>query len=217
MVRTGESADSLKSWLLERLACYIWQESDLRRPRALAPMPANRSAFRRTALLHSLRHGHPCGRVRTVHCRLPTQRDRPTYRFFREILVATAGVCKLSSLQGRSTIRHGSHALHPEQLNSTPGRRSVQAIHCVQNSLGHSENPPEVLAFPGEDLQEAVGPSPLPGRWPSDPYRPVTGLRKSSPRSCPAGCASALRHLGSRRTFAALLPHTRRYARTLMT
>jgi hypothetical protein len=37
--------------------------------------------------------------------------------------------------------------------------------------------------------QKAVGPPPLPGRWPSDPYRPVTGLRNAPlgavPRAAP--------------------------------
>ena len=53
--------------------------------------------------------------------------------------------------------------------------------------------------------QKAVGPPPLPGRWPSDPYRPVTGLRNRSLRSCPAGRASLIEVSNHRWTFAALL------------
>lgn len=53
--------------------------------------------------------------------------------------------------------------------------------------------------------QKAVGPPPLPGRWPSDPYRPVTGLRKCPLRSCPAGRASLFEVSNHRWTFDPLL------------
>ena len=69
---------------------------------------------------------------------------------------------------------------------------SVQALLALR--------PGALIHFPcvfprAEPHQKAFGPPPLPGRWPSDPYRPVTGLRNAPFGAVLAGFASVLRSL----------------------
>jgi hypothetical protein len=51
---------------------------------------------------------------------------------------------------------------------------------------------------------KAVGPPPLPGRWPSDPYRPVTGLR-NAPLGAVLRAAPHFEVSNHRRTSASLI------------
>ncbi len=103
-------------------------------------------------------------------------------------------------------------ALH-RLMRSAPGTASSISLNqflCklfLIFDLAELSTPPLISCQSPEELihQKAVGPPPLPGRWPSDPYRPVTGLRKCPLRSCPAGCASVIEVSNHRWTFAALL------------
>ena len=106
-----------------------------------------------------------------------------------------------------------------------PALQTAHAL-CARNSFEYIAQTTSVQALPGlrpgalthnpraaNSAKKAFGPPPLPGRWPSDPYRPVTGLRKCPLRSCPAGCASLIEVSNHRWTFTALL-RERRKART---
>lgn len=115
-VRTGESSDDLKSWLLERLYLLIYRlGSSLRPPSAsaLRNSAALTSTSNSTVVLH-----YPCGpaqpRARRL-CASSVPAHRPTLRFSRDILVPTTGVRESCSLSG-ALPSSGSCAPRPEQL-----------------------------------------------------------------------------------------------------
>lgn len=102
----------------------------------------------------------------------------------------------------------GSCAPRPEHLKYIAQAASVQALPALSpGAPTHPTFTPQRRRFHRQETlqQKAVGPPPLPGRWPSDPYRPVTGLRKCPLRSGPAGCASMVEVSNHRWTFVALL------------
>ena len=197
-VRTGESSDDLKSRLLERLTFSStgWVHLCDRLAFALRNSAALTSTSYSTVALH-----YPCGPARPWtrrFCASSVPAHRLTLRFSRDILVPTVGVCESCSLSG-TLPSSGSCARRPEQPQVY---RSNSFCASPSRSVTWRANPlPRAQAF----TQKAVGPPPLPGRWPSDPYRPVTGLRKCPLRSCPAGCASLNEVSNHRWTFAALL------------
>jgi hypothetical protein len=95
----------------------------------------------------------------------------------------------------------------PGTASSISPKQLLCKLFLVCN-LAHLFTPQSYVSYlPPENLihQKAVGPPPLPGRWPSDPYRPVTGLRKCPLRSCPAGRASVIEVSNHRWTFDPLL------------
>ena len=172
---------------------------------ALRNSAALTSTSSSTVALH-----YPCGPAwpqTRRFCASFVPAHRPTLRFSRDILVPTTGVCESCSLQGTCP---------PKRLmRSAPGTASsisLKQLLCKPFPVCDLEHLP--TQSPRRKLrQKAFGPPPLPGRWPSDPYRPVTGLRKCPLRSCPAGCASLIEVSNHRWTFTALL-RERRKART---
>src|SRR6201986_5623843 len=171
-VRTGESSDDLKSWLLERLTFSStgWVHLCDRLAFALRTSPALTSPSSSTVALH-----YPCGPAwpqTRRFCASFVPAHRPTLRFSRDILVPTTGVCESCSLSG--------HLPSKRLMRSAPGTAlsiSLKQLLCKPFPVCDLEHLP--TQSPRRKLrQKAFGPPPLPGRWPSDPYRPVTGLRK---------------------------------------
>jgi len=208
VIRTGESVNSLKSWLLERLVTasgevVIWFRSAA--PRARVLNPPNPRPSSQWSLLHSLYRSRISGFGQDGSLPVPNPARLPCVSIFRERSYLYSGVSRVvqpsQSAHSKSPTAHGLCARNflSLPLLEFPCKPFCRA--CV---------PPDPLCGlqtvaagcaslrrGGEDAKKAIGPPPLPGRWPSDPYRPVTGLRKRSPRSCPAGRASVLRHLDS--------------------
>ena len=107
---------------------------------------------------------------------------------------------------GRLRVVQPSRGLAPPSAHALRARNSFEYIaQSTSMQALPTLSPGALIHLQSQNIpQKAVGPPPLPGRWPSDPYRPVTGLRKCPLRSCPAGCASLIEVSNHRWTFAAL-------------
>jgi hypothetical protein len=209
-IRTGESSDDLKSWLLERLYLLIFRlGSSLRPPLALAL----RNSAALTSTLYSTvallipagLHGpRPDGSVPASSRRTAQPFDFSEISLFPLRASASRAAFQGIALQTAHALCARNSFKYIAQITS------VQALLALRpGALIHFP-----CAFPrAEPHQKAFGPPPLPGRWPSDPYRPVTGLRNAPFGAVLAGCASVLRSLIHRWTFTALL-RERRKART---
>ena len=147
--------------------------SSLRTPLALVlrnSAAITSTTFLRSSCLSLLRACEALGQDGSMPA--PFRRNRPTLRFSRDILVPTTGVRESCSLSG-ALPSGGSCALRPEQLQVY---RS--GTFCASSSRSVTWRTYPLLSALSIH-QKAVGPPPLPGRWPSDPYRPVTGLRNA--------------------------------------
>lgn len=111
------------------------------------------------------------------------------FSIFQRYLVPTAGVRESCSLRG-GIQPPLAHALCAQNISS------ISLLHASRKPFfGRKRNWRRSLwrangsagdAF-GKAALKAIGPSPLPGRWPSDPYKASHWPPKCSPRSCPCG------------------------------
>jgi hypothetical protein len=129
-VRTGESSDDLKSWLLERLSKLLTGWVQLLRAHRVRAEELRRNHRPRT--LWSPCTNPCCGSGRapsdkTILCPYTIRRDRPNPRIFRDILVPTTGVWESCSLQGQCP--PAAHALRARNTTKYIARTtSVQAL-----------------------------------------------------------------------------------------
>ncbi len=127
-------------------------------------------------------------------------RNRPNPRFFQRSLFPQRASGSRAAFRGNARQRLMRSA--PGTMLSIPPRQLLCKLFLLCN-LTHRFTVARTSTI--RLNQKAVGPPPLPGRWPSDPYRPVTGLRNAPLGAVPAGRASLLRSLKLRWTSATLL------------
>jgi hypothetical protein len=192
-VRTGESSDDLKSWLLERLTYSStgWVHLCDR-------LRVRDEELRRTLFRPHLQWSScviPVGLRPSTRrfCASSVPAHRPTLRFSRDILVPTTGVCESCSLSGASP-SIGSCAPRPEQLQvyrsvnfcaSSSGSVTWRTFPLESSAIHHptclKNSPPESRWATSPPRKMALGPLQA-SHWP--PKCPL--------RSGPAGCASLI-------------------------
>ena len=205
-IRTGESSDDLKSWLFGTASCSStgWVhlcDRLLRSRRGTPPHSLRPRISRSPCIIPAGLHGpRPDGSMPASSRRTVQPFDFPEISLFP--LRASAS---RAAFQGIALQR---------LMRSAPGTASsisLKQLLCKPFSLcdlAHLSTPPRRRPH-----QKAFGPPPLPGRWPSDPYRPVTGLRNAPFGAVLAGRASVFEVSNHRWTSTALL-RERRKART---
>lgn len=132
------------------------------------------------------------------------RRERPTFRFSRDILVPTTSVLESCSLSGQCP--PAAHALRAwNDVQYIAATTSMQALPALQSGAPIQRGGAVQPSFLSSKSRWATSP---PRKMALGPLQASHWPPKCSPRSCPAGCASLLRSLKHRRTSATLLRYT---------